>query len=108
MARSSERLEICDVVLRLLAASVVSSGTSMDVAGGVLINAASLAYLMEHCQSLKALTLADLRDENHRALGAYSRPDLEIELTNCPIVDGMECFGRGPWTVRGPDQDSLL
>jgi hypothetical protein len=40
---------------------------------------------MEQCQSLKILTLLDLRlDENHcRVLGIYSRPDLGIELNGC-------------------------
>ena len=68
LARSPQHLsEICDVVLRLLAASVVHS-VNLDEGSspGVLINATSLAYLMEHCQSLKLLTLNYLdMDENH-------------------------------------------
>jgi hypothetical protein len=80
-ARSPERLlEIVDVVLRLLAASVVhsvilSKRISRD---GALINATSLAYLMEQCQSMKVLTLQVLEmDENHcRVLGVYSRPQV--------------------------------
>ncbi len=92
LARSPEHLlEICDVVLRLLAASVVHSvildkrGMPMPPAGSISINATSLAYLMEQCQSLHVLSLYDLDlDENHcRVLGAYSRPDLEIELIAC-------------------------
>jgi hypothetical protein len=53
LARSPEHfLEICDVVLRLLAATVVHSvvlgeRTYLDSA---LINAESLAYLMEQCR----------------------------------------------------------
>ena len=46
-ARSSEALsEIADVVLRLVAASVVYS-VILSTADGALINAASLAYLMD-------------------------------------------------------------
>jgi hypothetical protein len=90
-ARSHEHLlEICDVVLRLLAASVVRSVT-LDEGGcldGVLINAPILAYLLEQCQSIKAFTLVNLLlDENHcRALGDYSRPGLEIDLRNCDLT----------------------
>jgi hypothetical protein len=90
-ARSHEHLlEICDVVLRLLAASVVHSVLLRKTycRDGVLINAPTLAYLMEQCQSLKLLSLKDLEmDENHcRVLGAYSRPDLEIELSRCSLT----------------------
>jgi hypothetical protein len=70
LARSSEHLlEICDVVLRLMAASDVHS-VMLD---GTFINAPTLAYLMEHCQSLKNLKLNDLEtDENHcRVLGVF-------------------------------------
>jgi hypothetical protein len=90
-ARSPEHLlEICDVVLRLLAASVVHSVVldNWSSRDGALINAPALACLMEQCQSLKALTLNRLEmDENHcRALGVYSRPDLEIDLEHCRIT----------------------
>jgi hypothetical protein len=90
LARSPEHLlEICDVVLRLLAASVIHSvilhkyGTP-----GAVINAPTLAYLMEQCQSLKVLKLTEIDlDENHcRVLGAYSRPDLEIILARCKLT----------------------
>jgi hypothetical protein len=42
---------------------------------------------MEQYQSAKALQLEYLEmDENHcRALGAYSRPDLEIEVIGCQL-----------------------
>jgi hypothetical protein len=119
-ALSSEHfLEIVDVVLRLLAASVVHSvilneRTSRD---GVLINAASLASLIEQCQSLKALTLLHLElDESHyRVIGAYSRPDLEIELKNCAITDAgasalAEVLGRnqGPTKLHNRSIDTFL
>jgi hypothetical protein len=104
LASSPEHLlGICDVVLRLLAASAVHSVIlhkrgSLD---GVLINTTSLAYLMEHCQSLKTLTLAQLvLDENHcRVLGVYSRPGLEIELKHCKLTSAVtsalaEVLGR--------------
>jgi hypothetical protein len=91
LAHSPEHLsEICDVVLRLLAASVVHSVRldKWDSSHGLLIKAPTLAYLMEHCQSLKALSLDSLEmDEIHiRVLGAYSRPGLEIELKSCAIT----------------------
>jgi hypothetical protein len=110
-ARSPEHLsEICDVVLRLLAASVVHSVTISQWTSLYtrLINAASLAYLMEQCQSLKALTLQRLAlDENQiRVLGTCSRPDLEICLRYCRIAGAAaealaEVLGRnqGPTTL---------
>jgi hypothetical protein len=83
-------LEICDVVLRLLAASVVYSVTlyKMNSRDGAMISSVSLAYMMEQCQSLKVLTLLCLEmDENHcRVLGDYSRPGLEIELKVCKLT----------------------
>jgi hypothetical protein len=93
LASSLEHLrESCDVVLRLLAASVVHSVRldkfiSADD-GDVSINAPTLAHLMEQCQSLKSLSLNGLAlDEHHcRVFGAYSRPDLEIELKGCAIT----------------------
>jgi hypothetical protein len=45
-------MEICDVVLRLLAASVVQSVRvceEIPIDNSVLINAPTLACLMEHC-----------------------------------------------------------
>jgi hypothetical protein len=89
LARSPERLlEICDVVLRLLARSVLHSvilHSWATLSSGILINAPTLANLMEQCPSLKLLSLKDLEmDANHcRVLGAYSRPDLEIILISC-------------------------
>jgi hypothetical protein len=88
LARSSEHLlEICDVVLRLLAASAVHS-VKLYNRDDACMNAPTLAYLMENCQSLKALTLEQLDlDENHcRVLGDISRPDLEIELCRCKLT----------------------
>jgi hypothetical protein len=91
LARSPEHfLEIFDVVLRLLAASVVHSVTIHNwTSRAVSISATSLAYLMEHCHSsLKALTLIDLEmDDSHcRVLGGYSRPDLDIVLFLCKLT----------------------
>jgi hypothetical protein len=53
-----------------------------------LINAPTLAYLMEQCQSLNVLSFNNLEiDENQcRVLGAYSRPDLEIILISCKLT----------------------
>jgi hypothetical protein len=51
-------------------------------------DAASLAYLMEQCQSLKTLTLKKiaLDEDTIRVLGDYSKPDLEIKLDRCQIT----------------------
>jgi hypothetical protein len=120
LARSLEHLlEICDVVLRLLAASVVRSVIVRDVCNpiDVLINAPTLAYLMEQCQSLKVLKLELLAlDGNHcRALGAYSRPDLEIDLEHCRITGVaaealVEVLGRnqGPTKLDYCDIDNSV
>jgi hypothetical protein len=121
LARSPEHLlGIFDVVVRLLVASVVHTvllrrrRRSRD---GVLINVASLAYLMEQCQTLKLLSLQDLEmDENHcRALGAYSRPDLDILLINCAITSAgtgalVEVLGRnqGPTKLDCCDIDNFV
>jgi hypothetical protein len=91
-ARSPEHiLEICDVVLRLLEASVVHSVIVDQLISrySVLINAPTLAYLMEQCQRLKTLSLVGLRSlqEDHICvLGTYSRPGLEIELSRCKLT----------------------
>jgi hypothetical protein len=81
---------IVDVILRLLAVSAVHRLDlyNWSLFDYISINAPTLAYLMEHCQSLKVLTLKDLEiDEDHiRVLGTYSRPDLEIVLTRCAIT----------------------
>jgi hypothetical protein len=93
LARSHEHLlEICGVVLRLLAASDVHSvllQRNYDSLDRALINAASLAYLMEQSQCLKTLSLVGLKSvqEDHiRVIGAYSRPDLEINLYCCKLT----------------------
>jgi hypothetical protein len=86
VARSAEYLlEICNVVLRLLAVSKVHSVILQDGKSAELfISAPTLACMMEQCQSLKVLTLKDLKmDEDHcRVLGDYSRPGLEIVLND--------------------------
>jgi hypothetical protein len=91
IARSPEHiLEICDVILRLLAASVVHSVflCTWNSVNHRTTNVSPLAYLMEKCQSLKVLTLSDVfLDENHiRVLGTYSRSDLDIELVRCALT----------------------
>jgi hypothetical protein len=83
-------LEICDIVFRLLAVSVVHSVklVKMSRFDDPFINAPTLAYLMEQCQSLKFLSLKNHKmDEDHcRVLGAYSRAGLEIILDHCKIT----------------------
>jgi hypothetical protein len=74
LAHSLEHLlEICDVILRLLAVSVVHRVilTNWSRLGAAFINAPSLAYMMEQCQSLEFFSLNGLQmDENHcRVLG---------------------------------------
>jgi hypothetical protein len=117
--RSSEALsEICDVVLRLLAASVVRSvlilkGTHEEH----FINGPTLAYMMEQCQSLKTLTLMQiaLNEDHCRALGAYSRSGLEIELKSCKLTSTgtsafVEMLGRneGPTMLDHCDIDNFV
>jgi hypothetical protein len=120
LARSPEHLlEICDVVLRLLATSVVHSVTlyNWNYRDGALIDAASLAYLMGRCQSLKTLTLKDIDiDENQcRVLGVHSRPDLEIVLDCCKLTSAgtsalVEILGRnqGPTKLNLCDVDNTV
>jgi hypothetical protein len=120
LARSPEHLvEMCDVVLRLLAVSVVHSLrlTDWNRLDGPLIDLPALAYLMEQCQSLKDLTLNKLNlDENHcRVLGDFSRPGLEIELSLCKITSAgasalAEVLGRnqGPTTLSVCHIDNLV
>jgi hypothetical protein len=105
LARSPEHLsDICNVVLRLLAASVVQSvclDSDRNSGDSAVINADTLANLMEQCHSVKILSLKYLRlDENQiRVLGAYSRPDLEIKLDHCTFTSAgtsalVEVLGR--------------
>jgi hypothetical protein len=112
-ARSPEHLlEICDVVLRLLAASVVHSvilckPSPFSSRGGACIDAPTLAYLMEHSQSLKALTLKHFAlDEDHiRVLGTYSRPDLKINLYRCQFTSsGMSALADVLERNQGPTE----
>jgi hypothetical protein len=107
-------LEIRDIVLRVLVASDVHSPVILD---GKFVNSPTLAYLMERCQSLTALTLRNLEmDEHHcRVLGAFSRPDLEIALDLCTITDAgasalLVVLGRnqGPAKLGFCDIDNLV
>jgi hypothetical protein len=108
---SEELVEICHVVLRLLAASVIHSVciTGMRSSLDVLINAPTLAYLMEQCQSLRFLSLTYLEmDGDHiRVLGDSSKPGLEIELQQCRATGAAgavlaQVLGRnqGPTTLE--------
>jgi hypothetical protein len=120
LARSPEHLsEICDVVVRLLAASAVHSVIlqKWNYHDDALINApTTVAYLMEQCQSLKVLNLHDVGylDEDHcRVLGAFSRPDPEIELIRCELTSAgasalAEVLGRnqGPTKLDQCDIDN--
>jgi hypothetical protein len=110
-------LEICDVALRLLAASVVHSVRLSDYTPDFFIHAPTLAHLMEQCQSLKFLRLeeVDLDEDHSRVLGAYSRPGLEIVLDDCEIASTgasalVEVLGRnqGPTTLNFCNIDNLV
>jgi hypothetical protein len=111
VARSSTTLsEIIDVILRLVVANArdVNELKLKDVGldGGALVNAPSLAYLVEQCKNLKALTLEELAslDEDHfRVLGAISRPGLEIVLRNCKLTSaGASGFAEVLKRNQGP------
>jgi hypothetical protein len=120
LARSPDHLlEISDVVVRLLAASVVHSAHIMqwDSRSGLLINAPTLEYLMEKCQVLRVLTLNKIQmDANHcRVLGEYSRPGLDIELTRCKFTNAgssalAEVLGRnqGPTKLDECSMDNSV
>jgi hypothetical protein len=119
-ARSHEHLlEICDVVLRLLAVSVAHSVILRRVRSrdGALINATSLEYLMKQCQSLICLSLHNLdMNENHcRVLGTYSVKNLQIELDQCRLTGAAgetmaEVLGRnqGPTKLDRCDIDNFV
>jgi hypothetical protein len=49
---------------------------------GRFINAPTLACLMEHCQSLKVISLKsqEMNEDHCRVVGGYSSSDLEIVL----------------------------
>jgi hypothetical protein len=118
-ARSAEHLsEICNVILRLLAVSEVHRvHIHRWFSPDLFINAPTLAYLMEQCQSLKLLTLKNQEmDEDHcRVLGAYSIPDLEIVLDNCTISDAGACAlaevlerNQGPTKITFCEIDNVI
>jgi hypothetical protein len=101
-------LEICDVILRLLAVSVVDSVHAYTHGhDDISINTHTFAYLMEQCQSLKVLSLDNLEmDEVHiRVLDAYSRPGLDIVLNYCRITRAgasalAEVLGRNQGPIK--------
>jgi hypothetical protein len=100
--------EIFDVVRRLLLANV-SQVHELDVTyyhhnDETFFNAAALASLMEQCQSLTALKLEKVAlDEDHfRALGAFWKPGLEIELNDCQITGDAEVLAEVLASNQGP------
>jgi hypothetical protein len=121
LARSPKHLlEICDVVLRLIARSVVQSvilHSWSNLGSGALINAPTLANLMEQCPSLKLLSLEDIEmDEDHcHVLDAFSRPHLEIKLVRGELTSAgaralAEVLGRnqGPTELTYCDIDFFV
>jgi hypothetical protein len=120
LAQSPEYLlEICDVVVRLLAVSAVHrlflrKKSHLDNAS---INAPTLAYLMEQCQILKDLRLEqiDLDEDHFRVLGGYSRPGLGIMLKYCKITSNganalADILGRnqGPTKLDSCESDNFV
>jgi hypothetical protein len=113
-------LEIFDVVLRLLAASEVHSVElfKWSCPDEVAFSATSLTYLMEHCQRLQTLSLVNLKslqEDQIRALGTYSRSDLEIHLDRCEFTTSgtsalAEVLGRnqGPTSLDCCDIDNSV
>jgi hypothetical protein len=108
LARSPEHLlEICDVVLGLLAASVVHSVTvhSWSSRHNFSVNSASLTFLMQNCQSLKILKMEQMafKAEHCLALGDFSRPGLEIVLIRCtPATAGTNALAEVLGRNQGP------
>jgi hypothetical protein len=98
-------LEICDIILRLLAVSVVHSVNLADYNYDVFIHVPALDYMMEQCQSLKTLSLEkiDLDEDQCRVLGAYSRPGLDIVLDDCKITsNGANALAEALGRNQGP------
>jgi hypothetical protein len=100
--------EIFDVVRRLLLADV-REVYELDLRyyshhNETFFDAAGLAYLMEQCQSLKALKLEKVAlDENHfRVLGDFSKPDLEIELNDCEFTGDASVLAEVLASNHGP------
>jgi hypothetical protein len=86
---SDELLEMCDILLRLAAAKSDVHSVKISnwrCANHVSINATSLAYLIEQCQNLKALTLSNVKDldrDHITVIGAFSG---KIELICCQFT----------------------
>jgi hypothetical protein len=111
---------MCDAIVRLVPASVVHSASFLSKLGYSfyvrLINASTLANLMEPCQSLKVLSFERLKmDEHHcHVLGCYSTPGLEIVLMDCVIMGSgasnvAQVLGhnRGPTKLNICNTDNL-
>jgi hypothetical protein len=127
LALNSEALsKIVEVVRRLLLANAreVSElalwnvGQSDEEFFNAPSLAFSLAFLVEQCQNLKALTLGDLvsLSEDHVLLrGDFSKPGLEIYLNHCRITGAAaavlaEVLGRnqGPTKLDSCDIDNFV
>jgi hypothetical protein len=123
LASSSAVLsETFDVVRRLLLADVSEvyelTFTNVGQSYEVFFNAFSFANLVEQCDNLKTLTLeqiASLDEDHFRALGAISRPGLEIELKHCRITGAAaavlaQVLGRnqGPTKLDACEIDNLV
>jgi hypothetical protein len=97
---------------RLVAASAVHSVilNKCRSPGKISVNSTSLAYLMEHCQSLKALILEQLalNEDHFRVLDTYYRPDLKIQLIRCKVTRaGASALAEILRCNRGPTRREL-
>jgi hypothetical protein len=119
---SAARSEILAIVGRLLAVNT-SEVYELDLINcsrrDQVFNIAPTCfeYLMRQCQRLKVLSLTDIKmDEDQiRALGAVSRPDLEMKLVGC-LLSGASAEAlaevlkrnQGPTEISNCDIDNLI
>ncbi len=126
LTRSPEAYsEIVNVVRRLLLADVsevyqLKLGPCVRTSpfrDATFFNAANLAYRMEQCQNLKALTLDQmaLDEDTVRVLGDFSRAGIEIKLHRCRIKGAAaallaQVLGRnqGPTKLDSCQIDSVV
>jgi hypothetical protein len=95
---------MCDVVLSIVGRERRPSGAILSKRrpGNVIINATSAAYLMEQCQSHKALSRESALTKIAAVRLALIRARLLIMLTNCAIKLEQHT-GGGPWVQSGTD-----
>jgi hypothetical protein len=111
----------CDFIVRLFAISnsewhdrsiIIKSDSS-----SLPVSEAALAFLFEESRgNVRSVCLSDcsLNEGHIRALSTESRPDVELELSTCKLVDNVGCRkafveclqnNRGPTEISGCDID---